>query len=293
MKKKESEISHFFTEYTLSDIRYKTLSYTELQSIIFNMKYELNIEDIENSSIIKTLKNSGNIVEQFFSLPNGDKTRFYTINGIDYTMWDIASASSRTSFFSHYSALFLNSLTLQIPKQIYLTNERNKREYHRSDLNQENIDRAMTQTPRTTSNTRKYSGYNINLINGQSHDRIGVIKNILGYETTDIERTLIDCVVRPFYAGGTTQVKEAFENAKDIIDVEKMCQYYRKMDFIYPYSQSIAFYLDICNYSKQDISHFERLISSYKFYLTYNIHSMEYSEKWKLFYPKGLIRHTI
>lgn len=289
MEKKTTEISNFFREYYLSELRYKVLSYTELQSAIFTLKYELNIENVENSSITKILKKTGHIVEQFYSLPNGNRTRFYTIDGISHTMWDIASACSRVSFFSHYSALFLNSLTLQIPKQIYLTNERNKREYHRSALNQESIDKAMTQAPRTTSNTRKYGGYNINMINGQCQNKIGVVKSIQGYETTDIERTLIDCVTRPFYAGGTTQVKEAFENAKSKLDINKMLEYYKNMDFIYPYSQSIAFYLDICNYPKQDILLFSKLISNYTFYLTYNIHSMEYSEKWKLFYPKGLI----
>lgn len=109
------------------------------------------------------------------------------------------------------------------------------------------------------------------------------------YKVSDLERTLIDISVRPFYSGGVTQVLEAFSNAKSILNTDKLYNYYSRMNFTYPYHQVIGFYLDKAGYTEKEYQKFLHHNSpEFKFYLTYNILHKEYSTKWNLYYPKGL-----
>lgn len=203
-------------------------------------------------------------------------------------IFDYASSRSRASYFSYYTALFIHNLTLQIPKHIYLTFERNQRTSVKNTITQEAIDRAFSKPPRQTNNSRNCQGYMIHQIIGQSNHQLGVIPYRGNLAVTDIERTLIDVVARPFYAGGVTQIIEAFKNAKGVINIKKLLFYYQEMNFTYPYHQSIGFYLEKAGYGKNDFIPFLEMKQEFKFYLSYNIRFKEFSPHWNLYYPKGL-----
>jgi len=106
------------------------------------------------------------------------------------------------------------------------------------------------------------------------------------FEYTDLERTLIDISVRPVYSGGVFEVLEAYKLAKGKLDVSKLASYLKKMQFTYPYEQLIGFYLEKANYWEKEIELFLKK-QKFNFYLTYDIRNKEFSDKWKLFYPKG------
>lgn len=201
---------------------------------------------------------------------------------------DYAAAYSRSSYFSHYTAVSIHNLTLQIPKHIYMTNERKKYIRYNSQMTQENIDKAFSKQPRQTSNNRNLSRYSIHFINGQANRNLGVIPYKDDLFVTDLERTLIDITARPFYAGGVTQVLEAFINAKEKLDIEKMISYYKKMHFAYPYHQAIGFYLEKAEYPQESIAPFLQMEQCFKFYLSYNIRFKEFSPRWNLYYPRGV-----
>jgi predicted transcriptional regulator of viral defense system len=202
--------------------------------------------------------------------------------------FDVAAVRSRGSYFSYYSALYINNLTLQIPKQIYLTLERKSLDQNNNILKQENIDRAFSKPPRITSDKRNYKNFDINFINGQCQNLIGITNFRDQYAVSDIERTLIDISVRPFYSGGVTQVLEAFINAKDKLDPKKLMGYYSQLNYTYPYHQVIGFYLEKAGYDATIYNEFLNYDDlEFNFYLTYNILHKEFSKKWKLYYPKG------
>lgn len=220
---------------------------------------------------------------------SGDKFVYYYSPLKKIDIFDIAIARSPISYFSFYTALSIHGLTLQIPKQIYLTCERTKMDFIPNQiLTQSAIDKSFNDTPRITQNKRITNGYTINLINGQFHNKIGVITYRDNYSMTNIERTLIDIVVRPFYAGGVTQVLEAFINAKNKISIKRLLNYYMHMKFLYPYHQAIGFYLEKANYPEIAINAFQEIKQDFRFYLTYNMNDPLFSEKWNLYYPKGL-----
>jgi predicted transcriptional regulator of viral defense system len=70
---------------------------------------------------------------------------------------------------------------------------------------------------RISQNVAGYKKYKICILNGMYTDRLGVIEvlhNGAKISVTDIERTLIDIVVRPGYSGGVSEVLSAYNLAK-------------------------------------------------------------------------------
>lgn len=204
----------------------------------------------------------------------------------------IISGLKSDSYFSHYSALYLHQLSLQIPKTIYLNFEHKAASSYNSTNNillQESIDKAFQGSQRKSLVTYSFLENKIILLNGKFTNKLGVEKKSNSeqcFEYTDIERTLIDLSVRPVYAGGVFEVLEAYKLAKGKINVVKLANYLSQLDFIYPYHQVIGFYLEKAGYSETDLENFKKDMN-FNFYLTYNIRNKEFSEKWKLYYPKG------
>ena len=72
------------------------------------------------------------------------------------------------------------------------------------------------------------------------------------------------------------------------ISINKLSAMLKKLNFTYPYHQAIGFYLEKAGvYSESQIKIIEKFQRKYDFYLTHQMKDVEYSEKWKLFYPKG------
>lgn len=231
-------------------------------------------------------------------LPQRDTTRF--LFG-DISAYRLALSFNKNSYLSHYSALLFHQLTNNVPRKIY-TNMEQAAKYNTIDFNdpeerlkQKNIDLAFSRPMRETNQKASFnlpgSSYEVFLLNGKNHGKLGVTKVELNGETlpvTDLERTLIDIVVRPIYAGGTLEVLEAYKAAKGRVSVNKLLATLKKMDFSYPYHQAIGFYLDRAGYSDKIFKLFSPFGVNYDFYLTYGMTDKEYSKQWRVYYPKGL-----
>lgn len=203
--------------------------------------------------------------------------------------YSILNGIDPKAYYTHYSALFINQLTLQIPKTLYLNRERARMYPQNNPLTQEGIDSAFKETQRKASNYFRYLDYTVFLLNGQNTERMGVIwadKNTGSFSYTDLERTLLDSVVRPNYAGGVFEVLEAFRIAKDRLDCQKLFRYLKQMNYTYPYEQAIGFYLEKAGFEENSLELFASK-NTFRFYLTYNIRQPELSQRWNIVYPKG------
>ena len=276
----------------INETKYPILSYREYENMITSIKNIWGYKTMPRSEIKSKLVKKDLIkIEKIFN----EKDKLYTFfkkNGASVDIFDLASTRSRSSYFSYYSAIYLNSLTLQIPKQIFLTLERkyDPNNVSSKEISQEIIDKAFATPPRITNNKRYYKNCSVNLIHGQGQNNIGVTTFREIYKVSDIVRTLIDASVRPFYCGGVTQVLEAFIKAKNKLNIDKLFNYYSQMNFIYPYHNIIGFYLEHSGYNKSEIDSFKKIKdNSKKIYLTYNMHNPILSKEWNIFYPKGLI----
>lgn len=240
------------------------------------------IKFLEDINILKSIKlkhqHSGSI-KLIYSKP-------------DTSHLDIGLTIKKNGYLSNYTAMQIHQLTLQIPKSIYVSyNKIESKNFvsNNYELLQEDVDRAFSKPQRITSESYKSENDNFRFFFIQKafkETNIGIVWNN-GITYTDLERTLIDICVRPSYSGGVFEVLEAFEKAKDKVDIPKLYKYLIALDYIYPYHQLIGFYMDRSGFNEDQTNLFLKNRSNYIFYLTYNMSNKEYNEKWNIYYPKG------
>lgn len=239
---------------------------------------------------IEYLKEMENFQEFKMDFPHRTETRYVWGKSSNY---DLIQSIRPSSYFSHFTAIFIHELTDQIPKTIYLNYEQPKKKISNGELSQDRIDMAFRNSCRVSKTIAHFRDKRICLLNGKHTAQKGVIdiddefgKKI---KVTDIERTLIDSVVRPVYSGGVNTVLTAFERAAQKVSINKLVATLVSLEYTYPYHQAIGFYLEKAgNYSEEQIALIDRFPKNFNFYLTHQIKKMDFSERWKIYYPSGL-----
>ncbi|MFN2316552.1 MAG: type IV toxin-antitoxin system AbiEi family antitoxin [Gemmatimonadales bacterium] len=192
------------------------------------------------------------------------------------------------SYLSHATAVFLHGLSVQIPRSIHVNREQSPKPRPQGSLSQESIDRAFQSKPRTTTYEFEFRGFRLVLLNGKSTGRFGVMTltvNGEALEVTDLERTLVDIAVRPVYSGGPLEVAKVYREASRQVAVEKLVATLTRLDYIYPYHQSLGFYLQRAGIPSHVLSPLRALGLHHDFYLANQIHNPAYDREWRLFYP--------
>ncbi|WP_426329046.1 type IV toxin-antitoxin system AbiEi family antitoxin domain-containing protein [Pedobacter sp. R-06] len=267
----------------------RSFTYTRLHELIEGQKEHWGIPYFRSSDyVIDFLVKEKHLKKTVF---NGNKSELeiYSLNDLDF--FSVVSGIKSGSYYTCHSALFLNGLTLQIPKVYYLNAEHQSvsRISDTGPLTQEAINNAFSKPQRLSNNIYEWNDRKVVLLNGKNTKKLGVVeKNSTNqaFAFTDLEKTLIDCAVRPVYSGGVSEVLNAFEAAKDQLDVEKLVHYLGILNYKYPYRQAIGFYLERAGYEDKQLRFFDSK-SDLDFYLTYEIKNKEYSHRWAIYYPKG------
>lgn len=209
------------------------------------------------------------------------------------SMFEMPLTLHPESYLSHYTAMYLHDLTLQVPKVIYVNREQTPKPRASNELEQDRIDAAFQRPARMSRNRARHGKHTICMINGMQTGRLGVI-DIPGPDgetlrVTNVERTLIDIAVRPAYSGGVFEVLAAYRAARDKVSINRLVAFLKRLDFVYPYHQAIGFYLDKAGvYREGQLNLLRNLGIKYNFYLAHKIGEKAYSKEWQLFYPKGL-----
>jgi predicted transcriptional regulator of viral defense system len=130
------------------------------------------------------------------------------------------------------------------------------------------------------------------LLNGKHTGRAGVTQTKTSsgeaVDVTDKERTLIDVVVRPAYAGGIERIADVYTKEASGIDVDHMIDLLHRIDYAYPYHQAIGFLLERAGRTSADCQKFEALGKEFDFYLDYGMKLPAFNKKWRLYYPTSL-----
>jgi len=248
-------------------------------------------ETVEN--VILELLDEG-YIERVKLAHDKSKKEFIRYNFDNPSPYEVAQSLQKGAYLSHGSAVFIHGLNNQLPKTVYLNKEQSKKAPLSGQLSQGSIDRAFSKKQRESLFRLSYKDCEIVLLSGKNTGRFHVLeieKEGQLLQVASIERTLVDITVRPNYAGGTSQVLEAYKGALGRISVNSLQAVLKKLAYVYPYHQAVGFYLERAGYPEEQITWMkERFSLQFDFYLEYAIpeKSREYSKDWCLFYPKGL-----
>ena len=206
------------------------------------------------------------------------------------SLLELALSIKPRAYLSHETALMLHGLAKFSPKIIYLNVEQSAKPSGNGSLTQEEINRAFSGKQRQSNLIYNCDRASVVMISGKNTNRLGV-EEIAGpasepLRVTNLERTLIDIVVRPAYAGGTSQVRKAYRAAKDRMKVNRLLAILKNLDYVYPYHQAIGFLMHKTGYPEQSCAKLRALGLKYDFYLAHGLQRPEYSKDWRLFYPK-------
>lgn len=207
-----------------------------------------------------------------------------------HSPFQLATSLRRNSFLCHRTALVLHGLE-QPSKLIYVNQEQTPKSPSEG-VTQEAITSAFANHQRQSKYLFKYVGAQYLLLSGKNTGRTGVLQmkgpDGKDVDVTNIERTLIDVVVRPAYAGGINQVAQAYKQAAHRVDVDYMIKLLKNMQYVYPYHQSIGFLLERAGRTEEECRRLKNLGTGFDFYLDYKMKNPAYSQKWRLYYPQLL-----
>jgi len=213
----------------------------------------------------------------------------YALRG-RFTREEVYLSLAANAYLSHYTAMGYHQLTEQLPKTYYVNHELTPKNIEQDPLTQEGIDAAFAKAPRVSHTIAEYKGDRIVLLNSKFAKGLGIIEEPWGgrpVRMTNIERTLIDCAVKPEYAGGVYEVAKAFKLARGRASSNTMYAMLKKLDYVYPYYQVLGFYLELAEFDSVILKRLAEIPMPYKFYLTKGMVDPDYSKRWNLFYPKS------
>jgi predicted transcriptional regulator of viral defense system len=243
----------------------------------------------DSSGLLKQVLDAGMAKLYRLEFPYRTHTRYVVGEASAY---EIVQSISPRGYFSHFTAMFLSGLTLQVPKTLYFNVEQ-RMTPGGGTLTQAGLDRAFSGKARLTKKTARMDGMRVCYLEGGNTGRLGVVERAVeGAATTvsvtNVERTLIDATVRPAYSGGVAEVLQAFVQAKGTASANRIAAYLRQIGYTYPYHQAIGFYMQRAGYSERQLALLREFPVEFDFYLDYGIKQKEYDRSWRLYFPKGL-----
>jgi predicted transcriptional regulator of viral defense system len=254
------------------------------------------------SSFIRKLQTDGILNPHKLSAKNKKTITLYSsfasLDGVN--PYDMAMAMFPRGYFCNLSSIFYHSLTNQIPSSIYICNETisSNPKPKTENLNNNELRNAFIKPHRHTNYVFEFNNYEIVVVDREKDSRHGIVsvtssngicpKNS---SVTSKERALIDAIVTPQYNGGITSVYAYFKTSKQKkINIDKLMDIYRELDFVYPYYQSIGFFFERLGMKERASAIYDSFPPKQKFYIDRNAKaSWKYDDKWKLYYPKELV----
>lgn len=209
-----------------------------------------------------------------------------------------AYARAPTGHFCHYTSVVFHELSNQVPNRVYIRKRDVGANRFRTDrLSDLQIRTQFLKPHRRSGDTETLGGGTIIFIAGGLHDEIGVVSVPSNYSEfpqgsriTNLERCLIDAVVAPHYNGGITTLPGLFEEAVEQLDLQKLIEHYRELDFLYPYHQTLGFFLDHSGQEEAAAQWREHFPPTNRFFVDKAAKSSwSYDPKWQVYYPRGLV----
>jgi len=206
--------------------------------------------------------------------------------------FELGLSISPNSYLSHGSAMEIHELAQDCSTRdrVYVNVEQSPKGHVDVTLSQEAITASFSKAPRTSKRISVFENTSYYVLNGRNTGRLGVVETKLldgtTVRVTDLERTLIDIAVRPFYAGGIAHVLAAYQRSRGKANVATLIDMLKKLGFVYPYHQVIGFLLEKSGFPKVQTEPLRDLGIEFDFYAEYQMNDSVYVPEWRLHYPK-------
>lgn len=251
------------------------------------------------TNFLRALLKEGVIQPYKFKAENGKNITLYTSVQMDgLSPYEIARGMFPRGYFCNMSAVYYQSLTNQIPKTVYVCTESNaKRRRVNDELTDSKVRQAFLKPSRRTKFRIAFREFDIVVIERMAGTGSGVVSSRAASgllpsnaRVAGLERALIDAVVCPQYNGGVSSIPDYFRHAHGKIDVGKLIQIYRELEFVYPYFQSIGFFMERTGMLEMANAVRAEFTPKNKFYIDHSAKaSWKYDDRWMIFYPEGVV----
>ena len=270
----------------------RVFTFSEITRLLETRRRDWNLPDYLTTSLfLETLKHDGKMrALSIRSQSHQGAPEVVRFAWGEVSPFAIAVSLRSDAYLSHGSAVFLQALTEQVPKTIYVNKEQSPKPRPSKPVTQEGIDLAFSRPQRKSTFTYNLGDWTIVLLSGKNTGRLEVGPITVAdsqVDVTRIERTLIDVTVRPSYGGGVFQVLEAYRSAKDKVSVNTLIATLKKLDYIYPYHQAVGFYMQKAGYEKARYERLRSLGLKFDFYLSHGLTTRQLDPEWRLYAPPG------
>ena len=217
----------------------------------------------------------------------GAKSRYTTG---DLSLLPFACSFYKRSYISHATALHVHGL---LPAGTVYVNHEQTPKKTTSRLSQTGIDQALRNQPRRSSYEFRTETHTFIFLNGKNTGDAGVVEitepSGQPIRCTSLERTLIDCVVRPQYVGVITTLAFALPSLIDHFSTQELVSLLAQTKYVYPYHQSVGFLLQRAGMSPTQLEPLRRLPR--RFQVLFGLRKMKrplYDSEWQIYYPADL-----
>ncbi len=209
----------------------------------------------------------------------------YSINSELDLFYFIKSIHER-GFFSMSTALNMQGIIEYRPELIFFSNELSKKEDNKEKLTQDKIDSAFKKKYRYTQKITAVSNTKFTLIQLEPKhtNNYGVITTDQGFYVSSINRALVEMVVNIQYFNDFQTLVNIFKPIKERLNIKDIVTIIEKFDFIYPYYNSIGFFLEELGFTKDELSVIHQKISDLIFYTEKEKAHYQFNEYWKVYF---------
>jgi len=284
---KETLIEYFKQPLRLNALREKS------QIIMSKTRYKIP------SNFMRAIQDEQIVLTHSLTSKNNRRVTLYSSQSPEnITLYETARAMFPSGYFCNLSAVYYQALTNQVPKTVYISTESNAMKTRKNPtLTDRKLRQAFLKPNRHTRFIFNTPKGDLVVIERSKHTDHGVVlaKSSTGLLPSDsrassVERALIDAVICPQYNGGISSIPDYFRHAKGRVNIDKLIDIYRELDFVYPYSQAIGFFLERTGMPKMADKVQDAFASQAKFYIDHNAKtSWKLDPRWRVYYPEGLV----
>jgi hypothetical protein len=204
----------------------------------------------------------------------------------DVTEYKMLLGYKKNSFYSMSSALNLLGVSDFRNNFIFISQELTKKNVsnNESSLSQDSIDNAFNKDYRRTNMVGKYEDQHIVFLSPKHTNYYEVITNSDGIRLSSINRAFVEMIVNVQYFKSSKDIIDVFKPLKNKLNIDAIYNVVEKFNFIYPYFQSVGFYLYQIGFKKNKLIKFKNNVGKLKFYTDKKQDSYKYNDYWRMYY---------